>query len=156
MAAEKSNATPQFEIMLKVKQANDKDFGFLREGDSLKPLYLFLKQRLQLQNTKAHHSSYESKKSIERQSRLLVEYDSSSSDEEISCAENVSGFGFSPLKDSVSNQVDHNMVTENERVVSSGGNFLIDHCEVSKKACRLKRARLLKDHFSSQMKDSIN
>lgn len=162
MAAEKSNATPQFEILLKVKQSDDKDFGFLREGDSLNPLYLFLKQRLQLQNRKAHDSTYVSKKPAERQSQLLVEYDSSSSDEEISSAENVSGSRISSLKGSVLNQVEHDMITKKDRVdtthpVSSGERiFLLDHCDLSRKACRLKRARLLKDHFSSQMKDSIN
>jgi hypothetical protein len=160
MAAEKSIATPQFEILLKVKQSDHEDFGFLQEGDMLNPLYLFLKERQQLQNREVLDSACVSKKPVQRESRMLVEYDSSSSDGENCDVGNGQLSINSSLIGSVLKQEDDEMVAEKEKIditrsVSDEQNLLPERCELSKQACRLKRARLLKSHFSSQMKDSI-
>jgi hypothetical protein len=92
---------------------------------------------------------------------MLVEYDSSSSDGENCDVENGQLSINSSLTGSVLKEEDDEMVAKKEKVditrsVSVEQNLLSDRCELSKKACRLKRARILKDHFSSQMKDSIN
>lgn len=46
LTAKKSVTTPQFEVLLKLKRANDGDFAFLLAGDSLHPYYLHLMSKV--------------------------------------------------------------------------------------------------------------
>eukprot|EP00978_Attheya_sp_CCMP212_P031810 scaffold121703_cov52-Attheya_sp.AAC.1 len=45
MTAKRSVSAPQFEVLLKVKQADNSDFRFLHAGHALHPYYTWLKQR---------------------------------------------------------------------------------------------------------------
>jgi len=45
MTAKRSVSAPQFEVLLKVKQADNSDFRFLHAGHALHPYYAWLKQR---------------------------------------------------------------------------------------------------------------
>lgn len=159
MAAEKSIATPQFEILLKVKQSNNQDFGFLCQGDALNPLYLFLKQRQQQQRGQTFTSADDPTKHNVEESRLLVDYDSSSSDEEVSGIDHAKESGHSSPTSYSFREADGPALIKAEVggtcTVVEEKNSLSDG-ELSTKARRLKRARLLKGHFSLKMMDNIN
>ena len=142
MAAEKVTIAPQFEIMLKVKQQGNQDFGFLNQGNKLNPFYLHLKGESVASNQPDDHSS--SSANSPTNFAGLVDYSSSDEDEfEDKKVNNISKTG-----------------KQKERVDScdlDSNGALLSHDEEleERKAKRLKQARMLNDHFARKIKEDF-
>ena len=164
MTAEKSVASPQFEVLLKVKQADNEEFAFLREGNALLPYYLYLKQTLKKDQSEVHDTMEGKAQSRDTlaQGGLVNCY--SSSDDEADSEMNpkgtpvvgklVASYSSSesefegPQATDVS--IEPNPAggsAEQTEPLSSTDEPLDDAI----KARRLKRARLLKGHFALKM-----
>jgi len=152
MTAEKSREAPQFEVLLKVKQASNVDFQFLEINHEFHPFYQWLKQG---QNCTDEKVSDQIAKAEQQPSAgetndsmgLLAMYDSSSSEEE-----------------TVNNNSEKvNDLTEVVTPVEiSSGSCAENKTETEEKPCRsltmieeqraqrLKRAKMLRHHFTNR------
>eukprot|EP00590_Aulacoseira_subarctica_P000401 CAMPEP_0172435626 /NCGR_PEP_ID=MMETSP1064-20121228/71287_1 /TAXON_ID=202472 /ORGANISM="Aulacoseira subarctica , Strain CCAP 1002/5" /LENGTH=142 /DNA_ID=CAMNT_0013183965 /DNA_START=856 /DNA_END=1280 /DNA_ORIENTATION=- len=142
MAAEKSVTTPQFEVLLKVKQSNNQEFTFLREEDPLNPYFMYLKQQEQLKRNRGNLEDVSNASHSKQESRLLVDYDSSSSDGINSTTSGrskdgmmLAGYSSSDDEESIKIEPALNAANPLEEQVS------LPSGEASEKDRRLKRAR---------------
>mmetsp|Transcript_24504 Transcript_24504/g.36713 ORF Transcript_24504/g.36713 Transcript_24504/m.36713 type:complete len:195 (-) Transcript_24504:60-644(-) len=148
MAAEKATITPQFEIMLKVKQQGNQDFGFLDQGNELNPFYCYLKG----ENTAANQPDDLSSSSTDSPANFagLVDYSSSSEEE-----------GFAEKKvnnntvDGESNDEEDVVAKQAASITENGDPAILLHEEEmeERRAKRLKQARMLNDHFARKIKE---
>jgi len=148
MAAEKATITPQFEIMLKVKQQGNQDFGFLDQGNELNPFYCYLKG----ENTGADQPDDPSSSSTDSPANFagLVDY-LSSSDEEGFVEKKVNiktADGESNDKEDVDAKQAASIIEYNDPAI-----LLHEEEMEERKAKRLKQARMLNDHFARRIKE---
>lgn len=197
ITAQRVVSAPQFEFLLRVKQAGNGQFSFLEPGNSLHAYYLFLKgqiaERDRTQNVKKSSSNGEktgakvdikqvdkisssnclvdyvssSEESLRGNSEimpsmagLLTCYDSSDDEDEVkklpvSC-EQKSGKGGEDKKEDSKNAItstDDKEAESSECAAKSVNENIHVSSDQDRKAKRLKRAKLMKSHFTLKMKD---
>jgi len=179
MTARRASSTPQFELLLKLKQSSNNEFEFLCPHHSLHSYYLFLKKnggvipKSQEITTNIENLDTECQKKTQTQSSsmstLLAMY--SSSEDEHSSSEdeeneesqklevnalNIPCESDKSVKDNSSRDISDNALTNSEKKTQVG-----DDCHSKKgiltldekKARRLRRARIMKGHFTLKMMD---
>jgi len=152
MAAEKSVATPQFEVLLKVKQSNNQEFTFLYEKDPLNPYYLFMKQQEQLKIKRGDLKDDSNVSDSKEESRLLVDYESSSSDD-INYTTSGRSKGGVILAGYSSSDDDQKSAKIEPALSAANPSEEQVSLPSGEKDRRLKRARLLQGHFALKMLD---
>lgn len=147
MTAAKCVAAPQFEVMLKVKQANNAEFAFLRPGNDCYAYFVWLKEEQERMKRE--------KETMERAGGmdLLGTYSSSSDEEDEPSAEETAqakpceNGSVLPVNDSRKDDlVDTNVSTE-----TNDNGKRMESEEAAKKAKRLKRAKLMQGHYRLQL-----
>mmetsp|Transcript_14914 Transcript_14914/g.21097 ORF Transcript_14914/g.21097 Transcript_14914/m.21097 type:complete len:191 (+) Transcript_14914:754-1326(+) len=173
MTSVRTSAVPQFEVLLKLKQSDNKEFEFLKAEHKYNPYYLFLKDRggeidkpVMLNKQKYNQAEMSDEKSGNEDDKeddnetsgiggLLGMYASSSDDDDESPCKECSNAA-TPSKVSDNNQVSTisaidtsiNATTHNEDEESSS------NIDDQRKAKRLKRARNLKGHFALKLMEN--
>lgn len=168
MTAARTSAAPQFEVLLKLKQAGNAEFAFLRPGHTLHPYYFFLKERggkidgsisvvRTLKGGKEESNDDNNDKGSQERGKDsgsgaalsgLVDMYSSSSDDEDDEAESSSMDG-------------HEGKSENKKFTDAASNCLSSsetkeneekrRLQDERRAKRLKRAKNLKGHFALKL-----
>lgn len=157
MTAGKVRERPQFEVLLKVKEADNPDFSFLQTMHHLNPFYQWLKCGKQVtactnkMDNKTEHEEAEAE--ADNSMGLLNMYGSTSSEDEseegTEVENELAGAGATSLPDKSSAGVlDNNIASDQtEEKVAPGTRA---SCDKEKRAKRLKRAKMLRHHFSNR------
>lgn len=170
MTAVRAASAPQFEVLLRLKQAENINFAFLEPGHELHPYYLLLKERsvkisdpLQQENESASSSNDEKGGGV--MSGLVGMYSSSSDDDnESTMAENSNEavnpkppMTLDPVVPATSSEVGEQELGDTN--ATEGSSLLVtpnkhgSSCTDERKAKRLKRAKMMKGHFALQLMD---
>mmetsp|Transcript_16711 Transcript_16711/g.23227 ORF Transcript_16711/g.23227 Transcript_16711/m.23227 type:complete len:169 (-) Transcript_16711:1337-1843(-) len=165
MTSVKTSAAPQFEVLLKLKQAENTEFGFLKPEHALNPYYLFLKERGgevdKLLKPKEEKEMLSEKSPNEEDSEtngdgiggLLGMYASSSDEEDDErpreeCVGTINGTSSKvTANDQASNTSEAGELIKAPMLDKESSSKADDE----RKAKRLKRARNLKDHFALKL-----
>ena len=143
MTARKARDRPQFEVLLKVKEGSNPDFDFLHPSHHLHPFYNWCKNGMQLFSTEAKN-----KNRVEAQNSIgfLSMYGSSSSEDEFTkeTEERNEVHGEAMATASTSKPADATNMKSGKR---SDASIASDE---EKRTKRLKRAKLLRNHFSNR------
>jgi hypothetical protein len=151
MTAVKCVSAPQMEVMLKVKQANNAEFSFLKPDNECHAYYLWLKEQ--------EEKRIKQKETVEKAGGmdLLGMYSSSSDDDDESAAEKDQSATAPPAKDSTEHP-DHLQYTsasvtaaDNTSSAKRPSDFADKHDDAATKARRLKRAKLMRGHYRLQL-----
>ena len=131
--AVKAVSTPQIEIMIKVKQSNNRDFDFLLSDHQWHSYYLHLKD-------------LEDKKQNQTGVGLLEMYSSSEEDDEVE-EDTIDESG--ELEEPHAVRLIHP-----EKPDATADRRIIEMDEAARKAKRLKRARMMKGHYVLKLMES--
>ncbi len=164
MAAKKSDEIPQFEVLLKVKQQNNPDFSFLDADDILHPFYQWIKNGKPDIRTKAKKLSVDCDTNTRSEAiGALAMYGSSSSDseedKETAPQKQPRGETFS-----INNNTNVNLMNFEKQqadlpeimtcVTEKNSDVPVPSISTmstdEQKSQRLKRAKLLRNHFLSK------
>ena len=140
LTALRSAGAPQFEIVLKVKQAANPDFGFLLPAHRLHPYYLWLKGRsgrIAASDGKGKLAGSPPEAKAQPMSGLLAMYSSSSEG------------GESDDEAEAELPEDETELTATEGMTPQAA--AIPDALKERRAKRLEKARMLKEHFASKM-----
>lgn len=151
MTAAKCVGAPQFEVMLKVKQADNPEFAFLRADNECHGYFIWLKQQ--------EERTRKEKETVAKSGGMdLLDMYSSSSDEEQDLSSDQKTAQSERSREDIastkpSNLPDLSQPTETSVIATK--RIDRDDEEDEKKAKRLKRAKLMRGHYRLQlMEDS--
>lgn len=147
MTASKCVSLPQFEVMLKVKQADNPEFAFLRTDNNCHGYFIWLKQQ--------EERTRKEKETVAKSGGMdLLDMYSSSSDEEQDLPSD------QKTTQSELSHEDNTLKVAQPAQAGADGTKRIDrdgdHEDDAKKAKRLKRAKLMRGHYQLQLMEDSN
>mmetsp|Transcript_16664 Transcript_16664/g.30149 ORF Transcript_16664/g.30149 Transcript_16664/m.30149 type:complete len:273 (-) Transcript_16664:43-861(-) len=150
MTAARCVSAPQFEVMLKVKQADNPEFAFLRTDNECHDYFIWLKQQ--------EDRTRKEKETVAKSGGMdLLDMYSSSSDDEQDLPSDQKTAQSEPSREDIASTKPFNLSDVSQPTETSDGatKRINRDDEDEKKGKRLKRAKLMRGHYRLQlMEDS--